>query len=82
MFAWPNQVLLQLATQVDSQLGTAAASAGAKARVTAPHPYDAIFPLIAFTLVVVIPSCLVLWVIYKTITEKPEKAAEPATESQ
>ncbi|MCP4499413.1 MAG: hypothetical protein GY822_05535 [Deltaproteobacteria bacterium] len=76
MLAWPVQALMQLAMQIDSNQGTAAAAAGAIARVTAPHPFDAIFPVIAFTLVVIIPTCLVLWVIYKTITEKPEMAVE------
>lgn len=59
----------QLASQVDSNRGTAAASAGAVKRLQDPTYYDAIFPFVAFFLVIVVPACVALWAIYKTVTE-------------
>ena len=72
-----SHLAAQVAGKVDSAQGTSLASAGAKARITEPHMYDAIFPVIAFLLVVVLPSTAVLWVMYKTLTEKdPDKSSD------
>ena len=65
-----------VATQVDPNQGTAAAYAGSKARLQDPTLYDAVFPVIAFVLVIVVPSCVALWVIFKTVTEKSVEADE------
>jgi|GEM_PF-1466468 len=73
-----SHLAAQVAGKVDASQGTQLASAGAKARVTEPHMYDAIFPVIAFLLVVVLPTSAVLWVMYKTITEKDADDAVPA----
>jgi hypothetical protein len=35
-----------------------------------PSLYDAIFPVIAFSLVIVVPTLVAFWVIWKTTTEK------------
>ena len=35
-----------------------------------PSVYDAMFPIFAFIMVIVIPSLVAIWVIYKTLTEK------------
>ncbi len=69
-------VLTHLATQVDSNAGTQLAQAGAKQRLQEPTYYDAVFPVIAFSLVIVVPSCVALWVIFKTLTEKTKEADE------
>ncbi|MDA0712505.1 MAG: hypothetical protein O2897_00760 [bacterium] len=35
-----------------------------------PHWFDAVFPIFAFLMVIVLPSVICSWVIYKTIREK------------
>jgi hypothetical protein len=66
-------VLTQLALQVDPLKGTASAQKGAVQRLADPTYYDFVFPLIAFVLVILLPTSTALWVIYKTATEnKPE----------
>lgn len=35
-----------------------------------PHWFDAVFPVFAFLMVIVLPSVICSWVIYKTIREK------------
>ena len=54
---------------VDPNQGAPAAYAGAQARITEPHMYDMVFPVIALALVIVIPSIVALWVAWKTITD-------------
>lgn len=70
--------LLELVTQIGMQLdplqGTASAQKGAIQRLAEPTYYDYVFPLIAFLLVIVLPTSTALWVIFKTSTEKK---AEP-----
>lgn len=65
-----------LATQVDPNQGTNMARLGAKQRIEAPSYYDAMFPIIGFFLVIVLPSLTVLWVIYKTLTETDKEEGE------
>jgi hypothetical protein len=55
--------------QVDPNQGTLVAQKGAEARLTEPHLYDMIFPIIALVLVIIIPTCVALWVMYKTVTD-------------
>lgn len=68
-----HDVLTLLAT-VDPNQGTAKAQQGAAQRLADPTVYDAVFPAIAFLLVIVLPVATALWVIWKTVTEK---APEP-----
>lgn len=41
-----------------------------------PHWFDASFPVFAFLMVIVVPSVIALWVIYKTLREKDCKEDE------
>lgn len=59
-----------MSTQVDPNQGTMRAMKGAQQRMLEPSLYDAIFPVIAFSLVIVVPTLVALWVIWKTTTEK------------
>lgn len=51
-------------------LGTFEAQYGAMERVLHPHLWDAVFPVIAFVLVIVIPSSIAVWAIVKTLRER------------
>lgn len=51
-------------------LGTFEAQYGAMERVLHPHLWDAMFPVIAFVLVIVIPSSIAVWAIAKTFRER------------
>ena len=68
-----RQALLEaasyLATQVSSEQGTLRAFQGAQQRISEPHAYDMAFPVMAFLLVIVVPSLVALWVIVKTVTD-------------
>ena len=66
----------QVASQVDSDRGTAAATAGAVKRLQDPTYYDAIFPFVAFFLVIIVPACVALWAIFKTVTETTVEEGE------
>ena len=68
------ELVSQIAMQVDPLQGTASAQKGAIQRLAEPTYYDYVFPLIAFLLVIVLPTSTALWVIFKTSTEKK---AEP-----
>jgi len=68
--------LSTLQAQVDPNQGTMRAMSGAKARLQDPTLYDAVFPFIAFLLVVVLPATVALWVIVRTLTEKTGEADE------
>ncbi len=70
------RALQAAAAQVDPNSGTLQAYKGATARIAEPNMYDAVFPFIALALVIVIPSTIALWVIYKTITDKTKEADE------
>jgi hypothetical protein len=60
--------------QLDPIKGTAAAQHGAMQRLAEPTYYDFVFPVIAFTLVILLPTCTALWVIVRTLTDKkPEE---------
>jgi len=67
-------IATQVAMQVDSKQGTAAAQKGAVQRLSEPTYYDFMFPALAFLLVICLPASVALWVIFKTATEKK---AEP-----
>jgi hypothetical protein len=62
--------------KLDPNTGTLAAYENAKARLQDPTMYDAIFPVIAFFLVIILPTCIAFWVIFKTVTEKDKEADE------
>lgn len=68
------ELISRMAAQVDPLQGTAASQKGAIQRLADPTYYDYVFPLIAFLLVIVLPTATALWVIAKTATEKK---AEP-----
>ncbi len=70
------RALQTAAAQVDPNSGTLQAYKGATARIAEPNIYDAVFPFIALGLVVIIPSTIALWVIYKTITDKTKEPDE------
>ena len=61
---------------MDPNSGTLQAYKGATARIAEPNAYDAIFPFIALALVIVIPSTIALWVIFKTVTDKTKEPDE------
>lgn len=42
---------------------------GAAERILNPHLWDAVFPVIAFVLVIVVPATIAIWAIVKTIRE-------------
>jgi len=69
-------VLSLVAAQVDSNAGTAAAARGAVQRMAEPNIYDMVFPLIAFGLVILLPTATAIWVIVRTVTEKKAEADE------
>ena len=58
------------ANPIDPNMGTAVAYQNAQKRLQDPTIYDAIFPVIAFFLVIVLPVLVAFWVIFKTVTEK------------
>lgn len=58
--------LLAAAGILDSSQGTLKASQGAVQRALDPSYYDAFFPVFAFLMVIVVPSLVALWAIYKT----------------
>ncbi len=53
-----------------------AVQAGAVQRLAEPTYYDLVFPFIAFGLVIVLPTSVALWVMYKTVTDKTAEADE------
>ena len=55
---------------VTAEQGTAKASLGAIERLSEPDFIDIISPFFAFTIVIVMPSIIALWVIFKTLTQK------------
>lgn len=55
---------------VTAEQGTAKASLGAIERLSEPDFLDIISPFFAFTVVIVMPSIIALWVIFKTLTQK------------
>lgn len=59
-------LFLLAAPIIDSKQGSLEASQGALLRVLEPSLYDAFFPIFAFTMVIVLPSFIALWVIYRT----------------
>jgi hypothetical protein len=68
--------LSTLSAQVDPNQGTMRSMSGAKQRLQDPTIYDAVFPFIAFFLVVVLPAAVAMWVIVRTLTEKSGEADE------
>lgn len=64
------EVAQSMSTQLDPNQGTMRAMKGAQQRMLEPSLYDAVFPVIAFSLVIVVPTLVALWVIWKTMTEK------------
>lgn len=66
----------QLITQVDPNRGSEVAQRGAVQRLAEPTYYDLVFPFIAFGLVILLPTSVAAWVIYKTITEKTKEPDE------
>jgi hypothetical protein len=66
----------RLALQVDPNQGTATAQKGAVQRLADPTYYDLIFPVIAFVLVIALPTAVAAWVIWRTATEKTKEADE------
>ena len=74
----------QLFTQqtVNSEQGTAKSSLGAIERLSEPDFIDIISPFFAFSAVIVLPSVVALWVIYKTLTDKTKVSNPTSPEEQ
>jgi hypothetical protein len=70
------RVAAQLGTPVDPSQGTALAQKGAVQRLAEPTLYDLIFPVIAFLLVIVLPTATALWVITKTLKDRQKEDDE------
>ena len=73
---------------VTAEQGTAKASLGASERLSETDFLDIISPFFAFTIVIIMPSIIALWVIFKTLTQKPvadedtlEDVSEPTSPS-
>lgn len=64
----------QVGAKIDPNQGSAAATKGAALRLQEPDYYDIVSPVVAFVLVIILPSVVALWAIYKTLTEKPSEA--------
>ena len=63
-----------LAHQQTNQ-GAIQAAKGAVERLSEPDWIDIVSPFFAFTLVIVLPMCVALWVIVRTLMEKDEAPA-------
>ena len=61
---------------IDPNRGTLQAYAGAQARFQDPTFYDAVFPFIAFVLVIALPVTIAGWVIFKTMTDPTKEPDE------
>jgi ABC-type nickel/cobalt efflux system permease component RcnA len=59
-----------------SNMGTAVARQGAAQRLAEPNPYDVIFPGIAFVLVILVPTAIGLWVIWRTVRDQTKEQDE------
>lgn len=70
------ELVTQIAMQVDPLQGTATAQKGAIQRLAEPTYYDYVFPLIAFLLVIILPTTTAIWVMFKTVTEKKPEPDE------
>ena len=72
--------LVPLLTEIAMQAADAPAKAsgpvGTVQKLAEPTYYDFMFPLLAFCLVIVLPSSVALWVIFKTATEKKPEPDE------
>jgi hypothetical protein len=69
-------LIAQLGTPVDPNAGTALAQKGALQRLAEPTLYDLVFPIIAFLLVIVLPTATAIWVIVKTLKDKQKEDDE------
>lgn len=58
--------LLAFSNAIDPEQGTLNASQGAFQRALDPSLYDAFFPCFAFLMVIILPTIIALWVIYRT----------------
>jgi hypothetical protein len=67
-----------LVGQVDPNQGTAQAARGAVERLAEPNVYDIASPVIAFVLVIVVPSLVAIWAIVRTVQEKAPASPAPA----
>jgi hypothetical protein len=70
------QLAGQLAGQIDPSQGTSLAQKGAVQRLAEPTVYDLVFPVIAFLLVIVLPTATAVWVIAKTLTNRDKEEDE------
>ncbi len=59
----------RLLAQVDPNQGTAVSTRGAAMRILEPTLYDAVFPVIAFMLVIVVPTFVALMVIVRIVMQ-------------
>ncbi len=54
----------------DPSYGSPQALKGSYQRVVDATPYDAVFPVIAFVLVIIIPTFVALWVIARVLKQR------------
>jgi hypothetical protein len=69
-------VLRHLVAQLPPEHVTSAVQKGAVQRLAEPNLYDMIFPIIAFGLVILLPTCTALWVIVRTLKDKKNEVDE------
>ena len=69
-------LLSHLAAQVDPNLGAPGVQQGAIQRMQDPNPYDLIFPVIAFGLVIVLPVGTAIWVLLRTLRDSRKETDE------
>ena len=67
---------------VNPEKGSAKSALGAAERLAEPDFIDIISPFFAFSMVIVMPSLVALWVIYKTLTDKTPPALAGSSEDQ
>ena len=65
-----------------SEQGTAKSSLGAIERLSEPDFIDIISPFFAFSAVIILPSVVALWVVYKTLTDKTAAPTSSSPEEQ
>lgn len=55
---------------LDANSGTLAAQSGAMERLLDPSFFDVASPIVAFLLVILLPTCVGLWVIFRALKDR------------
>ena len=67
---------------VSPEQGTVKSTLGAVERLSEPDFLDIVSPFFAFTVVIIFPTLVALWVIFKTLTAQPTPESETTTDEQ